>query len=137
MPCIFCIAVVAMIAGAITASVLDSMEEQLGAVAAGDVERTVDSDSVAVFECEVDAGGKRVPVRVTVYKEHKRVRIQVMTHDVSRAEAERVEDQVAAALGAEIVDRSDAHDEEQVRRAFGENAVALEREISQAREQRR
>jgi hypothetical protein len=57
-----------------------------------------------------------------VYKKHKRVRVQVMTHDLTRAEAEAVEDLIAATLELRIVDRSDAHDEQKVREAFDGNA---------------
>lgn len=119
MPCIFCLAVFAMLAGTVTTLVLDQMEARLSAVAASPVRRTVDSASAATFETTVRLGSREVPVVVTVYKKVKRVRIQVMTHELSRAEAEAVEDLVARALDLRIVDRSDAHDEEKVREAFG------------------
>jgi len=51
--------------------------------------------------------GKDVPVVVTVYKDHRRVRIQILTHDLTPAEVEAVEDELAEALEAEVVDRSD------------------------------
>jgi hypothetical protein len=137
MPCIFCLAVLGLVAGAISAAVLDKMQEQLSEIAATPVERAVDTESTAVFETTVVvpevpgekkvAAGKAVPVRVTLYKKHGRVRIQVMTHDLTRAEAEAVEDAIAKALEVEIVDRSDAHDEEQVRKAFGDEAVEADR----------
>jgi DNA-binding protein YbaB len=117
-PCIFCLAVFAMLAGTVTTLVLDQMEARLSAVAASPVRRTVDSASAATFETTVRLGGREVPVAVTVYKKVKRVRIQVMTHELTRAEAEAVEDLVARALDLRIVDRSDAHDEEKVRAAF-------------------
>lgn len=135
MPCIFCLAVFAMLAGAVTSLVLDQMEARLGTVATGPIRRTVDSASVATMETTVTVPGtrdKRVPVAVTVYKKHKRVRIQVLTHDVSRAEAEAVEDAVAAALDLRIVDRSDAHDEEKVRAAFEVSAEELTLPAEQA-----
>ena len=128
MPCIFCVAVFAMFAGAITTAVLDGMEARLSTVAAGPLTRSVDSASVARFETTVAVPGSRasadraIPVAVTVYKKHRRVRIQVMTHDLTRAEAQAVEDLVAATLELRIVDRSDAHDEQKVREAFGDHA---------------
>lgn len=125
MPCIFCLAVFAMLAGSVTTLVLDQMESRLAAVATTPVARTVDSASAAKFETTVRLGGRDVPVAVTVYKRYQRVRIQVMTHELSRAEAEAVEDLVAAALDLRIVDRSDAHDEEKVRAAFGVDAEEL------------
>lgn len=137
MPCIFCIAVFAMVAGSITAAVLDKMDEQLSDIAEGPVKRTVDTESTVVYEADVKApevpgaqkiaAGKPVPVRVTVYKKHKRVRIQVMTHDISRDEAEALENKIAKALEVDIVDRSDAHDEDAVRKAFGDEAVEADR----------
>jgi hypothetical protein len=124
-PCIFCLAVFAMLAGSITTLVLDQMEARLAAVATGPVRRPVDSASAAKFETTVRVGNRDVPVAVTVYKRYQRVRIQVMTHELSRAEAEAAEDLVAAALDLRIVDRSDAHDEERVRAAFGVEAEEL------------
>lgn len=125
MPCIFCLAVFAMLAGAVTTLVLDQMEARLATVASGPIRRSVDSASAAKFETTVRLGSREVPVAVTVYKKYKRVRIQVMTHELSRAEAEAVEDVVARALDLTIVDRSDAHDEEKVRAAFGVDAEEL------------
>ena len=141
MPCIFCLAVFLILAGALTAAMLDQMESQLVAVAAAPVSRPVDSDSVAVFETEVEIPRRlrhrSVPVRVTVYKKHKRVRIQVMTHDLTRAEAEAVEDLIAEALQLRIVDRSDAHDEAKVREAFGDDLEEPELEEPQPQPERR
>jgi hypothetical protein len=123
-PCIFCLAVFAMLAGAITTIVLDQMEARLATIATGPVTRSVDSAAVARFDISVaappagGAAGRPIPVSVTVYKKHKRVRIQVMTHALTRAEAEAVEDHIAATLDLNIVDRSDAHDEQKVREAF-------------------
>ena len=145
MPCIFCLAVFAMLAGAVTTLVLDQMEQRLAAVTLGPPERVVDTASTARFDarvaCPPVAGGGRagrpIPVSVTVYKKYKRVRIQVMTHDLTRAEAEAVEDLVARALDLDIVDRSDAHDEELVREAFGDDAVEADREAAADEDGRR
>jgi hypothetical protein len=131
-PCIFCLAVFAMLAGTVTTLVLDQMESRLSSVAASPVRRTVDSASAATFETTVRLGSREVPVAVTVYKKYKRVRIQVMTHELSRAEAEAVENLVARALDLTIVDRSDAHDEEKVRAAFEVDPEELSTEEPQA-----
>jgi hypothetical protein len=55
-----------------------------------------------------------------------------MTHDLTRAEAEAVENLIAQALELRIVTRSDAHDERKVREAFGEEEPddALEAELT-------
>jgi hypothetical protein len=129
MPCIFCLAVFALFAGAVTELVLDQMEAKLAQIADGPVTRTVDSTSVAVFEAAVTLPGGHghgIPVTITVYKKHRRIRIQVMTHDLTRAQAEALEDLIARALELTIVDRSDAHDEEKVRAAFGEEELEAE-----------
>ena len=116
MVCIFCIAVLVVVAGAISAASLDQVEEQLADKATGGVKRVSDTESVARFELTVDLSGKKAPVAVTVYKEHGRARIQVLTHELSPEEVEGLEDELAEAIGAEIVDRSspegEVHDEE-------------------------
>jgi hypothetical protein len=105
--CIFCIAVLAIVAGALTAASVDEIEEQLGdKAAAGEVQRVSDTESVARFELTVEVGRKSAPVAVTLYKEHSRVRIQILTHELTPEEAEQVEDELAEAIGATIVDRS-------------------------------
>ena len=115
MVCIFCIAVLAIVAGALTAASVDEIEEQLADKADGQVRRVSDTESVARFELTVDVGGKPAPVAVTLYKEHSRVRIQILTHELTPKQAERVEDELAAAIGARIVDRSspEAEDHEE------------------------
>jgi hypothetical protein len=106
MVCIFCIAVLAIVAGALTAASVDEIEEQLADKAAGEVQRVSDTESVARFELTVEVGRKSAPVAVTLYKEHSRVRIQILTHELTPEEAEELEDELAEAIGATIVDRS-------------------------------
>ena len=122
MVCIFCIAVLAIVAGALTAASLDSIEERLADKASGEVRRVSDTESVARFELAVDVDRKKAPVAVTVYKEHGRVRIQILTHELTPEEAERLEDELAGAIGADIVDRSSPEAEEH------EEPAAAERE---------
>jgi hypothetical protein len=110
--CIFCIAVLAIVAGALTAASLDQIEEQLADKADGEVRRVSDTESVARFELTVDVSGKKAPVAVTLYKEHGRVRIQILTHELTAEEAERLEDELAEAIDADIVDRSSPEAEE-------------------------
>jgi hypothetical protein len=124
MPCIFCIAVFAMLAGAVTTTVLDQLEARLAAEARTPVRRTVDSTSAAKFEFDFPApplAGRRhspaVPVALTVYKQSRRVRIQVLTHDLQRAEVEALEDRIAGIAGLRIVGRSGPEGERKVREA--------------------
>ena len=112
MVCIFCIAVLVIVAGALTAASVDDIEEQLAEKAEGEVQRVSDTESVARFELTVDVDGKKAPVAVTLYKEHGRARIQILTHELTPEEAERLEDELAEAIGAEIVDRSSPEGEE-------------------------
>ena len=115
MVCIFCIAVLAIVAGALTAASVDEIEEQLAEKADGEVQRVSDTESVTRFELTVEVGHTKAPVAVTLYKEHSRVRIQILTHELTPEEAEKLEDELAEAIGARIVDRSspegDEHDE--------------------------
>jgi hypothetical protein len=120
--CIFCIAVLAIVAGALTAASVDDIEEQLAAEADGEVRRVSDTASVARFELTVEVGGKQAPVTVTLYKEHSRVRIQILTHDLTPEEAAQLEDELAEAVAATIVDRSGPEGEDHdstCRRASG------------------
>jgi hypothetical protein len=104
--CIFCIAVLAIVAGALTAASVDEIEEQLAEKAEGEVRRVSDTEAVARFELTVEVDGKKAPVAVTLYKEHSRARIQILTHELTPEEAEKLEDELAEAIGAKVVDRS-------------------------------
>jgi hypothetical protein len=112
MPCIFCIAVFAAAAGALTGATIDSIQDRLAAAASdGRVRRTADSGSVTTFELTTAAGRTQVPVAVTVYKPQRRVRVQLKTHELPRAEAELVLRRVAEQLALTVVAMSDPADE--------------------------
>ena len=106
MVCIFCIAVLAIVAGALTAASVDEIEERLAEKADGDLQRVSDTESVARFELTAEVDGTKAPVAVTLYKEHSRARIQILTHDLTPEAAEKLEDELAEAIGAKVVDRS-------------------------------
>lgn len=108
MPCFFCIAVFLMLSGAVTSAVVEALSNNVGRVALAPPRLASDSRSTAVLELDV-AGPRRqpVPVRMTVYKAQQRVRIQVLTHDVDRAEAQHIEQLIADAAGLRIVGGSD------------------------------
>jgi septal ring factor EnvC (AmiA/AmiB activator) len=122
MPCIFCVAVFMMLAGTVGAAALDEIEERLSKASKGRVQRTADSESVAKLEATVEFEGRDVPVAVTVYKEHARARIQVLTHDLTRDDAEKLENHIAEVLDLRILARSDPRSEEKVHEAFHESA---------------
>jgi hypothetical protein len=137
--CIFCIAVLAIVAGALTAASVDDIEEQLADKADGEVRRVSDTESVARLELTVDVGTKKAPVAVTLYKEHSRVRIQILTHELTPEEAERLEDELAEAIGAKIVDRSSPEGEEHEEAAHehaGREAERVPAEAAQPERQR-
>lgn len=114
MPCIFCIAVFAMLATAVTTAVLDQLESRLAAEAAGPVRCTTNSSSVSRFEFDFPvppslpdrSGSGKVavaPIALTVYKRHGRVRIQVLTHDLQPAQAEALQRRIAELAGLQIL----------------------------------
>lgn len=123
MPCLFCIAVFAAVAGALSSKALVELEHSLGRLAVQGVRKMSDSASATKYELEVapPAGVPRgmasVPVAVTVYKPQKRVRIQVLTHDVTREQAAAVQDRIASACGLTVVDRSNPDAEAKVHEA--------------------
>jgi hypothetical protein len=107
LPCIFCIAVLTMVAAAVTAAAVDNMQKGLEEKAGRPVRKTVDTGSVAKLETTFEVGGRSAPVAITVYKTNRRARIQVLTHELSPDQLRDLQDRVAQAIGARIVDRSD------------------------------
>jgi hypothetical protein len=107
-----------LIATSVAGAVLDNVRSKLEVLATHGVRETQSTSSAVVLELSVPMpklAAKReieakppveVPVAVTVYPKAKRVRVQVLTHDVTRREAELVEDAVAGALGMEVAHRS-------------------------------
>jgi hypothetical protein len=114
--CLFCIAVFAILLGAVTTAVLDELESQLSTVALPEsVQRLTDTESTATIACTVPVPhvpGQAppkiadAPVLITVYKAQKRLRIQVQTHDVTEAESNALQDTIASACGLNILSRS-------------------------------
>lgn len=131
MPCFFCIAVLTIIAGSAIAAAVDKIEEKLSKKASGPVERVSDTESVSKWEFKVKVGRKEVPVAVTLYKDHSRVRIQVLTHELTREETERLQDELADELEAEIVSRSDPEDEQKVKDAVEAEKVTEKEKASE------
>ena len=117
MPCIFCIAVFMIVGSAIAGAVADHVEQRLARRAKGAVRRVSESASVAKLEADIDFEGKTVPVALTVFKDHNRVRIQVLTHELTRQQVEKLEDELASLLEAKVVERSDEESEKPVREA--------------------
>jgi hypothetical protein len=106
-----------MIAGAVSAGAIDRMTDDLSKVAKGPLRKLSETESVIKWELETRVGRKLVPVAVTVYKEYGRVRIQILNHELSKEEAEELEDRLAEVLGARVVSRSTENEERKVREA--------------------
>jgi hypothetical protein len=127
-PCIFCIAVFAMLAGTVTTTILDQLESRLASEATTPVRRTTDSNSTTKFEFDFpvphrpgggqSAAARVAPVALTVYKQYGRVRIQVLTHALEQTQVELLQDRIAVVAGLQIVGRSDPQREQKVRQAI-------------------
>jgi S-adenosylmethionine/arginine decarboxylase-like enzyme len=100
-----------MIASSLTATAVEEIETKLKEIL-NNVEKSVDTESVVMWKASVPLRKKGfpkkaqiVPVAIHLYKKHDRVRIQVLTHDVSQAGAEALEDHISEALGTKIISR--------------------------------
>ena len=109
MPCIFCMAALAVAAVTIVPALLDQMEGRLMGIST-DLTRTAESDSMVqwngTFAFQDSTGHARTAAaQITLYKASSRARIQVMTHQLDPRSNELLEDTIANALGATIVSR--------------------------------
>lgn len=114
MPCIFCIAAIAIIASAIVPALVDSMGAQLR-TASKDLRKVIDTDETVMWSgtfsfTGADRRTKTAGANVTIYKASKRARIQAATHDLSREDAAALQDTIAKLLGATIVSRHDGRE---------------------------
>ena len=111
MPCIFCIAVIAMIAGAMAAGAVDQVEDGLADKAAGTLRRAADTDTVTKWDLTVKVGSRSVPLAVTLFKDHGRVRVQVLTHELSPQQVQKLLREICEAIGAKMVSQSSPDDQ--------------------------
>jgi hypothetical protein len=111
MVCLFCIAVFAVAMAAVTSATVDELQERLDQAATEPAERETDTGSVTVWRASFAVDDRVVPVVITLYKDHARVRIQVLTHELTRAQLDGLEERIADALGLRIVERSDPDEE--------------------------
>jgi hypothetical protein len=123
MPCFFCIAVFVMLAGSITGAVIEQIRNNVARVSSTPPVIAADSASSSRIEMTVHGPrGLQVPVNLTVYKKQQRVRIQVMTHDVTREEAQQIQYMVAQAAQLQIVGGSDPASEAIVHETLANHA---------------
>lgn len=123
MVCFFCIAVFVMLAGAVSGTVIEQLRNAVARVSSTPPQVTADSPASARIETTV-AGprGLQVPVNLTVYKKQQRVRIQVMTHDVTREEAQQIQAMIAHATQLQIIGGSDPASEAIVHETLANHA---------------
>jgi hypothetical protein len=104
-------AALVMIGASLSAVVLGNLENQLASTkGVSEVRRSVDTASTAMWYANVmtrvpNRPAKQVPVAIHLYKQHKRMRIQILTHDISQAEAEAVQDVICQAFDARVISR--------------------------------
>lgn len=127
MPCYFCVAVFIGLSGAVTGAVIDQIEKKLNKKAATKVKRGAETDSVTKLEAAFKVGAHTVPVAITVFKEHKRVRIQVLNHEIPRKEAGKLVNMIADLLDLKVTDRSHPESEKKVREAVEAAATSMDR----------
>lgn len=110
MVCIICIAAAATIGAAVLGpDAIAAMFDRIKKIMP-DTRTTADSTSVVKWEgtFQFQRGNTTTPVPVAVYlyKGQKRLRIQVLTHSLSREDAESVQDAIASQLGVTILART-------------------------------
>lgn len=109
--CIFCMAALLMMGASLSAVALGNMESRLALTSnVSEVRRSVDTASTIIWYANVmvripNRPAKKIPVAIHLYKQHKRLRVQILTHDLSQAEAEAVQDVVCRALDARVISR--------------------------------
>jgi hypothetical protein len=134
MPCISSVGRLTSTAVSLNMSLLDTLQARLMQVSKTPPKIVADSDSVGRIEVAFDVGrGATAPVSVTLFKEHNRVRLQMLSHDFGRGEAEKILNTIADALGIKIVDQSNPEAEEKVRDAF-QNGPSSARDAERSRE---
>jgi hypothetical protein len=107
--CIVCLAVIAAVGLSTGIAIDEWLEKKLSDLAdSGAVVH--ETGSVATWRGELHAtldDGSAASVRTTIriYKDSARVSVQIDDHTLTQSEAERLEDDVAAALDAAIVER--------------------------------
>jgi hypothetical protein len=106
-----------IISASINAIIIDSIETNL-ARNVKNLRREIDTESTTLWNATVELKGAGspeapIPVSIHLYKQHKRVRIQILTHEITKDKAEKVEDLICKALNAQIISRHypehDAH----------------------------
>jgi hypothetical protein len=100
---------------------LARQETELGALATKRPRRVHESDSVVVLDTGFKPGAVEVPVRLTVYKDFGRVRIEATTPGYAPDVADRVAHWVLGQLELRIVGQADGRGEELVRAASPPN----------------
>jgi len=102
MSCVFCI--VAVLPSSGPDDTRAPTESSLGSAGLGLV-RALDTESVALWRGRLATGGPSVAVTVTLYKHARRLRAQIMSHELSDKAQERLEDVIVRAVEGNLVSR--------------------------------
>lgn len=107
--CIFCMLSLMMIGTSITSIVLNNIELRLNNQL-HDVQRSLDTESTTLWRATTEFKGRgnqtrHIPVAIHLYKQHHRARVQILTHDITRQEAEKVQDIICKVLEARVISR--------------------------------
>jgi hypothetical protein len=113
-PCIFCIAAIAIAAATFVPALVDAMGDRLR-TASPDLRKVVDTEETAMWTgtfsfMGADNRPKTAKANVTIYKASKRARIQATTHELSGSDAIALQNTIAGLLGATIISRHDGRE---------------------------
>lgn len=85
---------------ALPAAVADDLGERISdLLACPSGPNSLDTETVTLWRGSSSVGGRAYPVTLTLYKAPHRLRIQVMSHDVSDEERARLDDRLAEGSG--------------------------------------
>jgi hypothetical protein len=102
MSCVFCIVAVPPSSGRDNRGLL--VASKLGSGGAS-LTRALDTESVELWRGRLATGGPPVAVTLTLYKAARRVRAQIMSHELTDEEQGRLEDAIVRAVSGTLVSR--------------------------------
>lgn len=102
MSCVFCIVAVPPSSGRDDPGLL--LDSKLGSGGVG-LTRALDTESVGLWRGRLAAGGPPVSVTITLYKHARRVRAQIITHELSNVDQGRLEDAIVRMVNGNLVSR--------------------------------
>lgn len=109
MVCIVCLAIMAAAGFSVGVAIGETIERKLAKLMESG-QLVHESDSVGTWEGVLrahlsDGSQRKVRVTIRIFKDSGRVMISVHDHSLTQRDAERLEDEIAEALGAKILER--------------------------------